>query len=102
VPPPPWRTDLLRGATWRAARHGLTGRLLDPRTKRPDDAAQVVGCLLAHVEPALRDAGDLELVRAQAATVLRRGTGAARQREVYARTGSLAEVVADAVAETAR
>ena len=45
-------------------------------------------------------AGDLELVRDQVERLLARGNGATQQRRTFERTGSLVEVVADAVART--
>jgi carboxylate-amine ligase len=57
----------------------------------------VLDALVAHVRPALEEAGDLDPVRELLDAVLRRGTGAQRQREVLSRTGDLAEVVLDAV-----
>jgi glutamate---cysteine ligase / carboxylate-amine ligase len=49
------------------------------------------------VTPALEECGDLHLVRELLDALLRRGTGARRQRAVLTRTGDLAEVVRDAV-----
>ena len=95
--PDPVRTEVLRLAAWRASRSGLDGELLDPRTWRPAPAAEVLAALVAHVTPALEECGDLHLVRELLDAVLRRGTGAQRQREVMTRTGDLAEVVRDAV-----
>lgn len=102
TPPAAWRTDLLRSASWRAGRHGVSGQLVHPRTKRLASVSDVVSALVEHVRPALEETGDLAIVREQAAVVMARGSGAARQREVYARSGSLADVVADAVTVTAR
>ncbi|NAZ77571.1 YbdK family carboxylate-amine ligase [Kineococcus sp. T13] len=70
----------LRLAAWRAARDGAGGVLLSPLDGHPRPAAEVVGQLLEHVGGALRDNGDEELVRAGAAAVLERGTGADWQR----------------------
>ena len=100
VPAPEVRTELLRVAGWRAGRSGLTGDLVDPRTGRPAPAAEVVHALVAHVREALTDSGDLDLVEHGLAEVLRRGTGATRQREVFDLTGNLAAVVRAAVAAT--
>lgn len=88
---------LLRLASWRASRSGLGGDLLDPCTARPRPARDVVADLVEHVRPALRETGDEATVEAAVAVVLARGTGADRQRSTWERTGSLAEVVADAV-----
>jgi carboxylate-amine ligase len=57
----------------------------------------VLDALVAHVAPALEEAGDLATVRTLLDAVRARGTGARRQREVLARTGDLAAVVRDAV-----
>jgi carboxylate-amine ligase len=100
-PVPAVRTEILRLAAWRAARSGLTGELVHPRTGRPAAAADVLGALLDTVRPALRDAGDEDRVEAGVREVLRRGTGAEQQRAVHRRTGDLTAVVRDAVDRTA-
>jgi carboxylate-amine ligase len=79
-PPDPVRTDLLRLAAWRAGRTGLDGDLLDPGSWRPAPALDVVDRLVAHVAPALEDAGDLATVRELLAQLHRRGPGARTQR----------------------
>jgi carboxylate-amine ligase len=94
--PDPVRTEVLRLAAWRAGRSGTDAELLDPRTWKPAPAGSVVDALIEHVAEALQDAGDLHSVRELADAVLHRGTGAARQRAVFARTGELRSVVADA------
>jgi carboxylate-amine ligase len=90
------RAELLRLAAWRASRSGLDGELIDPRTGRPGGTAAVTALLLAHVRDALADAGDLGTVTGLLADVLRRGSGAAFQRDVLRRTGNLRDVVASA------
>lgn len=92
---------LLRLASWQASRAGVGGDLLDPLTAQPRPAADVVADLLEHVGPALRETGDEGAVRRRVETVLRQGTGADRQRATWERTGSLADVVAEAVRVTA-
>jgi carboxylate-amine ligase len=96
----PVRSEILRLAAWRAARSGLSGRLVHPVTCRPAPAADVVEALLAHVRPALDEAGDRQRVEDGVATVLRRGTGADLQRRVHVETGDLAAVVHAAVQAT--
>ncbi|MDX2702230.1 glutamate--cysteine ligase [Streptomyces sp. PA03-6a] len=91
---------LLRLASWRASRSGLDGALLDPRTFRPASAHDVVESLVAHVEGALKDAGDLYTVRAGVDRLTSQGSGARRQRQVYAHGGAAA-VLRDAVRRTA-
>jgi glutamate---cysteine ligase / carboxylate-amine ligase len=99
-PVPEVRTEILRLASWRAGRSGITGELVHPRTQRPAPAEDVALALLDAVRPALADAGDERRVEAGVREILRRGTGADLQRSVYAATGDLTEVVRAAVALT--
>ncbi|MFJ5774153.1 glutamate--cysteine ligase [Streptomyces sp. NPDC093094] len=92
--------SLLRLAGWRAARWGLTGRLLHPAVMRPAPAEEVVGALLEHVGAALADSGDLERAREGCERLLRRGNGAQVQRDLMERTGSLRDVVTGCVRHT--
>jgi len=101
APAPTVPTGLVRMATWRAARSGLVGQLLDPLTSRPQGAAQVVGTLLEHVGPALVEAGDLDRVTAAWAELRQRGTGAAAQRAWTAERGLAEMVLRAAAASTA-
>ena len=99
-PPRPVRLELLRLATWRASRSGLTGDLVHPVTGRPTSAETVVGALLDHVTPVLSDLGDHDVATELTGRLLSRGNGADRQRRVYKETGDLASVVRDAVTGT--
>ncbi|MDH6521385.1 carboxylate-amine ligase [Streptomyces sp. SAI-135] len=74
------RHDWLRGASWRAARSGLEGVLVDPRTHREAPAADVVCSLLARLRPALEAHGDWETVRDLTAAALAEGSAAERIR----------------------
>jgi carboxylate-amine ligase len=94
VPAPPVPTALLRLATWQAAKWGNGHQLLDPVTPRPRRAPDVIAALVDHVSAALRRCGDEDLVTERVEQVFRRGNGAARQREVFERTGQLVDVVA--------
>lgn len=89
-----------RAATWRAARHGLGGDLLDPVSRTPVSARDAARALVDDVREALESAGDLDLVLDGVARLLRDGTGADRQRAVFGASGSLASVVDDAVRRT--
>ena len=100
TPAPVVRTELLRVAAWRAGRSGLGSVLVHPRTGRPAPAGEVLAHLLEHVRPALRDAGDEQRVTDGIGVLLRRGTGADQQRQVYRETGDLRAVVRAAVAVT--
>ena len=88
---------LLHAASWRAARFGMTGELLDLRAGvRPTQAWEVVESLLAYLSPALSDTGDLAVVQAGLDRIQARGTGADLQRRTLEESGSL-DAVVDAV-----
>ncbi|TMQ90871.1 YbdK family carboxylate-amine ligase [Actinomadura soli] len=95
APDPP--QELLRAAYWLAARDGLAGKGVDVRTGRPAGFRELAGDLLAHVLPALRDAGDLGAVTRGVHRLLTGGTGAERQRGAYRRRGRLTDVVDAAI-----
>ncbi|MFF3504453.1 glutamate--cysteine ligase [Streptomyces sp. NPDC003247] len=78
--------ELAQGAMWQAARHGLSGELIDPAGRRRP-AGDVVSGLLEHVGPALDAAGDTRGVTALVHRLLRQGTGAERQRRALTQGG---------------
>ncbi|MFC7221059.1 glutamate--cysteine ligase [Streptomyces polyrhachis] len=80
-PGPPVSAELLRAAYWQAARDGLDGGAIDPLSGRLLPASERVRALLEHV----REAADLKPPPA---------TGAALQREAYARGGARGAVKA--------
>jgi carboxylate-amine ligase len=98
-PAPDIGLPLLRLAAWRACRSGLDGPLLHPRTQRPTTAREVVDAIVEYAEAALKEAGDLDTVRAGLDRLLLTGTGARWQRAVYGESGP-AEVVREAVSRT--
>jgi len=98
-PPVSVRPGLLEAATWRAARSGLRGDLVDPVTASPVPAGQLIGQLLVGLRPALESTGDWELVRELARSAVARGGSAARQRAARA-SGGLRHVVDTLIAET--
>jgi len=95
------RSELVRAARWRAARFGVDGELFDLRGKRLRPGAELVQDLLARLRHDLEELGDWDEVAALADAALARGTSAARQRAVFARTGDLREVTRSVVAEAA-
>ncbi|MET9661774.1 glutamate--cysteine ligase [Streptomyces sp. NPDC006510] len=99
-PGPDLPAELLRAACWRAARDGLRGESMDPRTGRLSPAGGLVPSLLRHIGPALEETGDRETVVALLRRLTATGTGADRQRAVHARRGSLLDVVDALVAQT--
>src|SRR5699024_12116598 len=98
APAPPVPVHLLRLATWKAGRYGLSGDLLDPVTSLPRPAGAVLDDLHRYVRPALAAAGDEDLVEDGLGRLLRTGTGADRQRRILAQSGDRRDVVAAAVA----
>jgi carboxylate-amine ligase len=95
VPVDPVPTSMLRLASWRASRSGLEDDLLHPVTHRPCPAADVVEALLRHVRDGWADEGERAEAEGGVRDILRRGTGAARQRRVMASAGSCEAVLAD-------
>ena len=92
--------ELLRAAYWLAARHGLPGDGVDVLTGRRVPFRRMARDLLAHVGPALAEAGDLDRAAASLEKVLLEGNGAQRQRAVYRHRERLADVVDVAVLDT--
>jgi carboxylate-amine ligase len=77
---------------WRAIRRGLDSRFYDFSKKRENGAREVARVLVTKLRPVSQDLGceaELEGVL----EILKRGTGADLQRAVYARRGSLEDVV---------
>ena len=82
VPAPRVDVSIIRLATWKAGRYGLTGDLVDPVSGTAQPAADVLGALLDHVDDALRDAGDRDRVQEGLQRLLRDGTGSQVQRRL--------------------
>ena len=99
---PPVRQELLRMAQWQAARYGMEDNLIDIYTMGSLPANHMIGNFLSYLRPALETLGDWEEVSTRVYEVMKRGTGAVRQRAIYQRTGSLEEVMDYVIAETAR
>ncbi|MDT0463320.1 carboxylate-amine ligase [Streptomyces gibsoniae] len=75
--------EFVRAAMWQAARHGLSGDLIDLRgRRRPAD--EVVQGLLEHVGTALEEYGDTREVTSLVHRLLERGTSAELQRRTLA------------------
>lgn len=71
-------------AVWTAARHGLSGHLVDAGEETLRPAWSLVEALLTHVRPALEEAGDLAEVEALLAALRTEGTGSDQQRAAAA------------------
>jgi carboxylate-amine ligase len=98
--PPVWRGDLLRVASYRAARHGLATDLVHPTKAALAPPREVFEAAVEHVRPVLEEAGDLDLVRQLFEQLLSRGNGSTRQRRVFETTGSTLAVVEDLARRT--
>lgn len=85
-PVPEIPQELLQAATWRAARDGLSGKLIDP-TGRLRKCGDVLCMLASHIGPALEAAGDAREVNSLLHRLLREGTGADRQLQAFAEGG---------------
>jgi carboxylate-amine ligase len=85
--PPNPPADVMQAASWHAARHGVAGDLVDPRSGKPAKAAEVAEALLEHVAPALAETGDTERVTGGVDRMLHGGTGAERQRQAAGEGG---------------
>ncbi|KAA1424044.1 carboxylate-amine ligase [Nocardioides antri] len=97
---PAWRVELLQAAKWRAARFGLSDRLLNPTTIELTHARDVLGLLIETVREPLEACGDMAFVKEALERVLA-GGGASRQRAAYERSGgSIAAVVDDLAVRT--
>ena len=100
-PAPEVSTMLLRLADWQAGKCGVADQLVDPVALRPRPARDVVEQLVEHLAPVLDESGDEPLVAKGVERVLAHGTGATRQRQVFARTERLEAVVEDLARVTA-
>ncbi|WP_308214554.1 carboxylate--amine ligase/circularly permuted type 2 ATP-grasp protein [Mycolicibacterium doricum] len=92
---------LCRAATWRAARSGLEGELVDVQHPASRPASAVVSSFVESLRPQLEEFGDWPKVSGLVREVLVAGTSAARQRRALRRRGRLTDVVDQLVAETA-
>jgi carboxylate-amine ligase len=71
-----------------AARHGLAGTGVDPFTGQTVDARSLRSRLLDHVHAALSDRGDTETITRLLQRLDDQGTGAERQRALFAAAAS--------------
>ncbi|MGC7096805.1 carboxylate-amine ligase [Amycolatopsis lurida] len=86
--------QLLRAATWRAARDGLTGSGVHLPTGRPMPQANLVAELVRHVRPELERFGELRLTTNLVNRLLAHGNGATQQRDAFSGRGSAGDTLA--------
>ncbi len=94
-----YRRSLINENKWRAARFGLDGKLIDlgKRVEVPTEALLVE--LLEFIDDVVDELGSKEEV-SYVHEIVRRRTGADRQRQVHEATGSLEAVVEYIIEET--
>jgi carboxylate-amine ligase len=100
VPAPRIPHHLLVAAHWRAAHDGLEGLGVDLETRQARPAWHLMRQLFDKVRPELDRHGDLEMATVLMGRLRSRGTGAARQRGIVARGGTIADVVTWLAAQT--
>lgn len=93
--------ELLRAASWRAARDGITGHGLDPLTGHLTPATTQIDQLLAHLQPALHHYGDTHLVHTLWSRLRAQGSRAEAQRAAHRHRARLTDVVDHLIATTA-
>ena len=93
VPAPNVAQPLLAAAHWRAAHDGLEGLNIDMATRETRPAWRLMRQLFDYVRPQLERHGDLEMATILMGRLRAAGTGAARQRAILARSGSVDDVV---------
>jgi gamma-glutamyl:cysteine ligase YbdK (ATP-grasp superfamily) len=98
-PCPQPRPELLRAARWRAARHGIGGQLFDPLLGASVDARVAVRRLLSELEEDLRSRDEWTEVGELVARLFSQGTSAARQRQIWLRTGDRRQIAGCMVQE---
>jgi carboxylate-amine ligase len=99
-PLPTVRHELLRAATWRAARSGLEGDLVDLVGPALLSPVLLLGQLVDSLRPHLEALGDFEQVLELSQVALSRGSAAARQRRRFNLRGELTDVVDGLLAAT--
>ncbi len=102
-PFPQTRHELLRAATWRAARSGLEGDLVDlanPSGPTLVAPSVLVERLVSDVRPELEAFGDWKQVLELSQRAVAAGSSAARQRRMFGRRGELTDVVDGLLAQT--
>ena len=94
-----YRRRVLDENRWRASRYGLEGKLIDFGREAECPTGELMEELLQFVSSEIDELGSKrEFEHVQ--KILREGTGADRQLEVWARTRDMREVVDQLVAET--
>ncbi|MDP9120333.1 MAG: carboxylate-amine ligase [Acidobacteriota bacterium] len=94
-----YRRVLLAENKWRAARYGITGRLIDFGKQEEVPCVDLIHELLAFVDDVIDDLGSRQEID-YIYKILEHGTGADRQLAVWERTHDICEVTKHIVTET--
>ncbi|HVG08466.1 MAG TPA: carboxylate-amine ligase [Thermoanaerobaculia bacterium] len=94
-----YRRLLISENKWRAARYGISGKLIDFGKQEEVDCAMLIHELLEFIDDVVDELGSREEL-AWVHEILRHGTGADRQLVVYNQTNDVRAVVDHIVAET--
>ncbi len=94
-----YRRILLNENKWRAARYGISGKLIDFGKQEEVDCSALIHELLAFIDDVVDELGSREEIN-YIHEILRTGTGADRQLAVYGQTQDLKAVVDLIVQET--
>ncbi len=94
-----YRARLINENRWRAARYGINGKMIDFGSQEEVSTRSLIAELLEFIDDVVDELGsraEVDYVN----TILRNGTGADRQVEVYNRTQDLKAVVDYTISET--
>ena len=94
-----YRARLINENRWRASRYGINGKMIDFGKSEEVPTRELIAELLEFVDDVVDDLGSREEVD-YVHQILRLGTGADRQLEVYHRTKDLKQVVDYIITET--
>jgi carboxylate-amine ligase len=94
-----YRRRLIDENRWRAARYGLDGKLIDFGREQEMDARVLLNEMLEFIGEEMQELGS-QREREHIEKIMREGTGADRQLNVWAKTRDMREVVDHIVRET--
>ena len=94
-----YRSRLLAENRWRASRYGISGKMIDFGIQAEVETRSLIGELLEFIDDVVDDLGSREEID-YVHQILRQGTGADRQLEVYNRTKDFKSVVDYIINET--
>jgi glutamate---cysteine ligase / carboxylate-amine ligase len=94
-----YRARLINENRWRAGRYGINGKMIDFGKQEEVETRSLIAELLEFIDDVVDDLGSREEID-YVHQILRHGTGADRQVEVYKRTNDLKAVVDYIIEET--